>query len=217
MDEHKQILLPNVITFVICSGISLYTLYSLSYSWPTKGSFSWFIVIFLCPFILYNLFLIGYFLIYRTALKQKFITGLLSFIFGFLLAAGALLYSQSNALQRLIRAYEPMIQQIKQNMPTPCDKQYFEISMVKNYNAEMNRMITKNGRPIGMLLYNEKTFLLHFQGGSIDTLGSTIFYDSTTEQWQFFHNGNSADDHDLQAKIIFDQQRSRLSKCQPFN
>jgi hypothetical protein len=211
MDEYKNRLLLNAIILAICSGISLYTLYDLSYSWPTQGCFGWFILIFLAPFFIYQLLAIGHFLIHQNLLTQKFTTSLLSLFFGFLLAGAALQYTQNNALQRFIRAYAPMIQHIKHNMPTPCDQYYFKLPSVQHYNTKTARMIVQNGNPIGMLRHNSREFLLHFQGGSIDIEGSTLYYDSTTERWHFFHNNN------LPEKAIFNQRHLALAKCHSLN
>ncbi|MCK4493001.1 MAG: hypothetical protein KAU26_03040 [Methylococcales bacterium] len=207
MNEPQYSLFFNVIVLFVCSSIGLYTLYDLSYSWPHKGCFVWFIVVFISPVFLYYSITIGYFLGTQKPLIQKKTTGLFSLIFGVLFAGGLLQYTQSNSLQRFSRIYAPMIQKIQQNMPEPCHHAYFEMVDIKIYNAQIHRAMTKDNRPVGGLLYNEDQFILYFLTQSINIEGSTLFYDSVVEKWQLFQNNT------LHGKSTFQQQYLTLTEC----
>ncbi|MCK5871477.1 MAG: hypothetical protein KAG26_01525 [Methylococcales bacterium] len=207
MDEHKHTLFFSAIVLFICSCIGVYTLYDLAYSWPNKGCFLWFIVIFVSPIFLYYSVSIGYFLGTKKPLTQKKTTFLLSLIFGILFAGGLLQYTQSNSLQRFSRIYAPMIQKIQQNMPEPCHYAYFESTAIKAYNAKIHRSVMKDDRPVGGLLYNKDQFILYFLSQSINVEGSTLFYDSEVEKWQLLQNDNP------EATAIFQQQRLAFIEC----
>ncbi|MCK5924464.1 MAG: hypothetical protein KAG10_01080 [Methylococcales bacterium] len=207
IDEHKHTLFFNAFVLFICCSIGLYTLYDLSYSWPHTGCLKWYILLFLAPVFVYHCLSISYFLIFKKPFVRKKTVSILSLIVGILFAGGLLQYTQNNSLQRFIRVYTPMIEKIQQNMPKPCNEAYFEIADIKNYNAHIHRSVTKDGKPIGGLLYNTDQFILYFLGRSINIEGSLIFYDSTVKKWQLFQNNNA------QAKDAFEQRRLTLRAC----
>lgn len=210
MDGYKKSLLVNWILLIIYSSINSYTVYNLSHSWPTKGSLFWFLLIFFCPPLLYHFIAISYAVVTKRILHRKKVSRLVSLITGILLAGGLLQYSQKNSLQNFDKAYFPMIERLKQNMPMPCESEYFRIPRVVVYNKTVKRMIHQQGRPIARLGYNQDAFMLYFVAGSVDIKGSTIFYDSDVEQWQMFHNA------DLPMIDKFKHKLSQLKKCKTF-
>jgi len=210
MAEYKKSLVVNWVLLVIYSSINIYTVYSLSYSWPNKGSLSWFLLIFFCPPFLYHFIAISYILAVKENLHWKKCLRLGTLIMGVLLAGGLLNYTQKSSLRKLNRAYFPMVKAINKNMPMPCGHHYFQIQKVVVYNGKTNRMIMKDGKPIGELWYKNKRFIVSFLGRSVDIDGSTIFYDSEIQQWQIFHNDN------LQMKEKLNNTRLKLKKCDTF-
>ena len=210
MDEYKKSLVVNWILLLIYSSINIYTIYSLSHSWPNEGSFSWFLLIFFCPPFLYHFIFISYTLATKENFRWKKCLRLGTLIIGVLLAGGLLNYTQNSSLRKLNRAYFPMIKELNKNMPKPCDYNLLQIPEIVVYNGKTNRMILKEGKPIGELWYNSTRFIISFLGGSVDIDGSTFFYDSKVQQWQIFHNDN------LQMKEKFNNSRLKLKKCDAF-
>ena len=210
MDKHKKSLLLHWVLLVIYSSINIYTVYSLSHSWPNKGSFAWFLLIFFCPPFLYHFITLSYELAVRKLFCWKKSLRFATLIAGILLAGNLLQYAQNSSLRKFNRAYTPLIERIIKKMPEPCDGQYFQIPKIATYNNKVNRLINHKGKPIGELLYNHHRFIVHFQGGSVDIDGSTIFYDSEIKQWQIFHN----DEFSLLDDFNF--RRIGLTKCEAF-
>lgn len=210
MDSHKKSLLLNWVLLVIYSSINIHTVYSLSHSWPNKGSFAWFLLVFFCPPFLYHFIALSYGLAVKKIFQWKKTLRFATLVAGVLLAGSLLQYVQDSSLRKFNRAYTPLIEKIRQKMPEPCDGDYFKIPKVATYNGHINRMVHRNGLPIGELLHDGQHFLLRFQGGSIDIDGSTVFYDSKAGHWQIFHN----DDMQMQDKLLFLQLG--LTKCEAF-
>lgn len=210
MDKQKKSLLLNWILLVIYSAINISTIYSLSHSWPNQGSFLWFLLVFFCPPFLYHFISISYGLALQKDFRWKKSLRLATFIAGFLLAGSLLQYAQRSSLRKFNRAYQPLIERVKQKMPTPCDELYFQTAKVRTYNHRINRMVSRQGKPIGELLYNEQRFIIHFLGGSIDIDGSTVFYDSDIGEWQLFHND------DMQKMDNLNFRQLGLTKCEAF-
>jgi hypothetical protein len=210
MDEYKKSLVVNWILLVIYSNINIYTVYSLSHSWPNKGSLSWFSLIFFCPPFLYHFVAISYTLAIKENFRWKKCLRLGTLIAGFLLAGGLLNYTQKSSLRKLNRAYFPMVKALNKNMPMPCGHNYLQIPSVVVYNGKTKRTIMKEGKPIGELWYKKKRFILSFLGGSVDIDGSTLFYDSEIQQWQIFHNDN------LQMKQQLNNTLLKFKKCDSF-
>ncbi|NOQ35975.1 MAG: hypothetical protein GQ569_08770 [Methylococcaceae bacterium] len=217
MDKHKKSLLISWILLVIYSVIIIKTVYNLSHAWPNKGSFEWFLLIFFCPPFLYHFTALSYGLAIQQIFPWKKTLRLVTLILGFLLAGNLLQYAQKSSLRKFNRAYQPMIELIEENLPNSCDeietstlckKPYLEIPKTAAYNNKAKQMISREGKPIGELLYNEQRFMLHFMGGSVDIDGSTIFYDSEVKQWQIFHNDN------LEMMDEFNFKRLKLTKCE---
>ncbi|MDQ7090591.1 MAG: hypothetical protein Q9M50_08095 [Methylococcales bacterium] len=210
MDDYKKSLFFHWVLLVIYSGINIYTVYSLSHSWPTKGCLSWFWLILFCPFFLYYFISICYSLAKKEDFCWKRCLGIGTLILGILLAGGLLRYTQKSALRKLNRAYGPMIEKIREKMPMPCEGGYFDIPTVVTYNGRSNRMIKEDGIPVGSLWYGDGRFVLQFLGGSVDVDGSTLFYDSRIAEWQIFHND------DLQRLDAFKRSLLTLYECDDF-
>ena len=92
----------------------------------------------------------------------------------------------------------------------PCKGDYFEIASVKRYNASVISKILIQNKPEGRLLYNTRRFILNFRGGSIDMNNSTLFYDSETKIWHFFHNDT------LKETANFAERTQGLIQCRIF-
>jgi len=207
MDEYQKSLLLNWVLLLIYSGITIYSIYSLSHSWPNKGSLSWFFPIFFCPPFLYHFITISYTLATKKSFYWKKWLRLITIFIGILLAGILLQYTQNSSLRKFNRAYFPMTQELKENMPMPCHGDYFQIPQVVIYNGSSHRMVTYEGKPIGELWYNQKRFVILFLAGSVDVDGSSLFYDSEAQKWQLFHNDN------IKILDIFKRKLVNLTKC----
>jgi hypothetical protein len=211
MDKEKKYLLLNWVLLASYACINLFALYSSAHSWPTQGSVIWFLVIIFCPPFLYHLFFIGYVLILKQRPHWKKSYRFLTLLGGILLAGGLLQVTQKISLARVKTAYSPMIALIQQKMPLPCDAHYFEIPQINTYNQSVTQKILRQSKPSGALFYDSQRFVLHFRGGSVDRDNSTLFYDSQTKNWLFFHN----DDVAMTAK--FASRLQGLSQCRVFD
>ena len=210
MDEYKKSLVINWVLLVIYSSINIYTIYSLSHSWPNKGSLSWFLLLIFCPPFLYHFIAISYTLATKENFRWKKCLRLGTIIIGVLLAGGLLNYTQKSSLRKLNRAYFPMIKALNKHKLMPCGRDYLQIPKVVIYNGKTHRMIMKDGKPIGELWYSPTRFIISFLGGSVDIEGSTLFYDSKIQHWQVFHNDN------LEMKEKLNNKRLKLKKCDTF-
>jgi hypothetical protein len=206
----KKYLLLNWILFSSYGSLILFAFYSSIYCWPTQGSVIWFLLIIFCPPFLYHSVFLGYALIFDRLLHWKKSYRLLTLIIGLLLAGALLQISQSLSFSRFKTAYSPFIAQIQQKMPQPCDRNYFAIPQVQQYNASVTQKILKNNRPAGALFYNAQRFVLYFRAGAVDVTGSTLFYDSSYHQWFFFHQTNNQAADNLAARLY------KLRQCSTF-
>ena len=210
MDNDNKPPLLSWVLLVFYGIINTYTVYTLAYSWPNTGNFLWFALLFCCPPFLYHLSLICYNLAQKKDYPWKKSLRFATLILGYLLASSLLHYTQNSSLRKFTRAYAPLVNRINDKMPAPCDEQYFQISKVRAYNHKISRKISKQGRPIGKMLYNKQRFIVHFLGNSVDVEGSTIFYDSKTQTWQLFHN------NDFEMSDNFNNLKSNLVTCKTF-
>lgn len=210
MEKEKKYLLLNWILLTGYGCINLFALYSSIYSWPTQGSIIWFLLIIFCPPFLYHLIFIRYVLILKKRPHWKKIYRFITMICGILLAGGLLQITQKISLARFKTAYSPMIVQVQQKMPFPCDAHYFEIPAVYGYNHSVTQKLLKDGKPIGGLFYNAQRFVLYFRAGSVDMDNSTIFYDSEMKSWRFFHNDDGAE------AANFASRSKGLTQCRVF-
>jgi len=192
MVKEKKYLLLNWILLASYGCIIFFALYSSVYSWPTQGSSIWFLLIIFCSSFLYHLAYIGYAVTLKKKPHLKKSYRFVTLVCGILLAGGLLLLTQKISLARFKTAYSPLITRVQQKMPLPCDGHYFEIPQVNRYNQSVTQKILNQGKPSGALLYNQQRFVVHFRGGSVDMDNSTLFYDSETQNWQFFHNDDQA-------------------------
>jgi hypothetical protein len=208
MEKEKKYLLLNWILLVGYGCINFFAFYSSIHSWPTQGSFIWFLLIIFCPPFLYHLVFIVYVLTQHKIPHWKKIYRFVTLICGILLAGGLLQLTQKISLSRFKTAYSPLIAQVQQNMPLPCNKHYFEIAQVNHYNLTVTQKILWQGKPFGKIFYNPQRFIVYFRAGSVDNDNSTLFYDSKTKVWHFFHN-----DDVLEAQT-FAVDIKGLSQCQ---
>ena len=206
----KKYLLFNWILFTGYGCIILFALYSSIYCWPTQGSVIWFLLIFFCPPFLYHGIFIGYALASDKLLHWKKSYRFVTLIVGFLLTGGLLQITQYLSLLHFKTAYRPFIAQIQANLPQPCNKEYFKIPQVQQYNASVTQKILKQGQPAGALFYNKQRFVLYFRAGSVDPGGSYLSYESQTRQWTLFHH------NDFAAVDKFAAQIHKLTQCQRF-
>lgn len=206
----KKYLLLNWILFCGYGSLVLFGFYTSIYCWPTQGSVIWFLVLIFCPPFLYHGVFIGYALLFDSLLHWKKSYRFMCLLIGFVLANGLLQISQSLSFAHFKTAYQPFIAQIQQKMPQPCQGHYFAIPSVQAYNARVSQKIVKNHQPSGTLFYNARRFVLFFRGGSVDVSGSTLFYDSQTLQWQFFHQ------QDSEAAEKFASTINKLKQCSDF-
>jgi hypothetical protein len=183
----KKFLLLNWILVISYGGIISFAFYSSAYSWPTQGSVIWFLLLIFCPPFLYHCVFISYVLVLDKKPHWKKIYRLITLVGGVLFAGGLLQITQKISLSRFKTAYSPLTEHIQKKMPLPCDTHYFEIPSVHDY----NHSVAKKDKPITGLLYNAQRFVLHIRGGSVDMIGSTLFYDSELKDWSFFHNADS--------------------------
>lgn len=200
MEKEKKYLLLNWILLTSYGCINLFAIYSSIYSWPTQGSTLWFLLIIFCPPFLHNLVLIGYVAIFKKRPHWKKIYRFLTILCGILLAGGLLQITQKISLARFKSAYSPLLVQIQQKMPQPCDEHYFETPAVYRYNHSVTQKLLKDGKPIGGILYNGQRFVLHFRAGSVDMDNSTLFYDSELKTWRFFHNDDAGEATNFSAR-----------------
>lgn len=200
MEKEKKYLLLNWILLTGYGCINLFAIYSSIYSWPTQGSNIWFLLIIFCPPFLYHLVFIAYVSVLKKRPRGKKIYRFLTIICGVLLAGGLLQLTQKISLTRFKSAYSPMIAQVQQKMPLPCDVHYFEIPEIDRYNHSVTQKILQQGKPAGGLFYNSQRFVLHFRAGSVDMDNSTIFYDSEMKNWRFFHNDDVAEAENFAAR-----------------
>jgi hypothetical protein len=210
MEKEKKYLLLNWILLAGYGCINLFAIYSSIYSWPTQGSIICFLLIIFCPDFLYHLVFIGYVSILKKRPHWKKVYRLLTMICGILLAGGVLQITQKISLARFKAAYNPLIVQVQQKMPLPCNAYYFEIPEVYRYNHSVTQKLLQYGKPSGGLLYNSQRFVLHFRAGSVDMDSSTIFYDSELKNWRFFHND------DVVEAANFAARSQGLMLCQVF-
>lgn len=210
MDKEKKYLLLNWILLTSYACINLFAFYSSVYSWPTQGSVIWFLLLIFCPPFLYHTVYISYVLILKKRPDWKKIYRFVTMVGGILLAGGLLQVTQKISLSRFKSAYTPFVARVQQNMPTPCNGHYFEISAVDSYNHSVTQKLLQQGNPAGALLYNSQRFVLHFRGGSVDMDNSTLFYDSETKNWRFFHNENTVEAENFAGRI------RGLTKCPAF-
>lgn len=210
METEKKYLLLHWILLISYGCINLFAVYSSMYSWPTQGSFIWFLLIIFCPFFLYHLVFIGCVTVLNIRPHWKKSYLFLTIISGILLAGGVLQITQKISLARFKTAYSPMVFQVQQKMPFPCNAHYFEIPAVYRYNHSVTQKLLWKGKPTGGLLYNPQRFVLYFRAGSVDMDNSTIFYDSEIKNWQFFHNDEVAEAENFAARS------KNLSLCKEF-
>lgn len=210
MEKEQKYLLLNWILLTGYGCINLFAFYSSIHSWPTQGSIIWFLLIIFCPPFLYHLVFLGYVLILKQRLHWKKSYRVITMVCGVFLAGGLLQIAQKISLSRFKTAYAPLIAKVQQNMPVPCRGDYFEIPSVQDYNQSVTQKLLKQGRPEAALLYNSQRFVLTFRGGSVDMDSSTLFYDSETKNWRFFHNEDSRESQNL-------AERSKgLTNCKDF-
>jgi hypothetical protein len=210
MEKEKKYLLLNWILLTGYGCINLFALYSSAYSWPTQGSVIWFLLIIFCPPFLYHLVFIAYELILKKRLHWKKSYRFITLLCGVLLAGGLLQLTQKISLTRFKTAYSPLVAQVQQKMPLPCDSHYFEIRAVNRYNHSVTQKPFNQGKPSAALLYNPQRFVLYFRGGSVDMDNSTLYYDSETQSWSFFHNDDAV------MTESFDTRTKGLIKCPDF-
>ena len=210
MGKEKKYLLLNWILLAGYGCITLFAVVSSIYSWPTQGSIIWFFLIIFCPPFLYHLFFIGYVSVLKQRPHRKKSYRFITMLCGVLLAGAVLQMTQKISLAHFESAYQPMIVQIQEQMPSPCDSHYFEIPEVYRYNHSVTQKLLQGEKPIGGLLYNPQRFVLHFRASSVDMDNATIFYDSESKNWRFFHHDNVAEMDNFTA-------RSRgLTPCKTF-
>ena len=206
----KKYLLLNWILLASYGFILLFALYSSIYCWPTQGSVIWFLLIIFCPPFLYHGVFTGYTLIFNKLPHWKKSYRFITLVVGFFLAGGLLQITQSQSLSRFKTAYAPLIAQVHAKMPQPCHGDYFDIPQVQNYNASVTQKILTQGKPMAALFYNSQRFVVYFRAGSVDAGGSTLFYDSDSKSWRFFHHS------DVQATDNFRFRVHKLTKCSQF-
>jgi hypothetical protein len=210
MDKEKKYLLLNWILLSGYGCINLFALYSSIYTWPTQGSIIWFLLLLFCPPFLYHTIFIGYALVLKKRLHWRKSYRFITLIIGILVAGGLLQITQKISLNRFKTAYSPLIMAVQQKMPHPCNQHYFEIPEVNRYNHSVTQKILTKNKPTGALRYNAQRFIVQFRGGSVDMDNSTLFYDSITKNWQFFHND------DLVIAKAFAERLKGLTQCSIF-
>lgn len=163
--------------------------YEQSTSWPHEGSWALVAYVFLCPGILFQAFRLAYTRRTGRPLTRRWLARAVTIPLGLVLAAALASWASTLAMGNFDQAYAPFVSQVGANLADPCRlaSRYFEIPSVAAYNSRAQR-----DRPLAKLKYDNKRFVLAFDGGSMDIDGSTIYYDSGVKAWRKFHNDNSA-------------------------
>jgi hypothetical protein len=211
MEKERKYLLLNWILLSGYACLNLLAFYISAYSWPTQGSVVWLLlIIFSGPFLYHSLFIV-YVLTLHQRPHWKKIYRLMTMVAGILLAGGVLLLvAQKISLARFTSAYGDLVAEVSQKMPQPCGVDYSQIPAVTAYNQSTYQMVRHQGKPIGLIFYNQQRFGIYFRAGSVDMDSATLFYDSETKNWLFFHN------EDLATKQQVTERMQGLAKCAVF-
>lgn len=156
-----------------------------SSEWPHVGSLKSLVLLFFCPGILFQA--VNLVFRWRTGrvLTRRLLVRLVTIPAGLILAVLLPSWASSLAVARFKRAYTPFVAEVRAHLADPCPlaASFFAIPEVADYNRRVGRE-----SPVATLRYDKKRFVLSFGGGSLDSDGSTLFFDSETKTWRQFHN-----------------------------
>lgn len=172
-------ILLSVLLLALYIAMAWY-LFKEDQNWPSVSSLSILPLLIICPGIIFQASYIIYFLTKRKLLSRRIWLRLLSIVLGILLASQITSKSQTLAMKRFERTYQPLIEQIQANLPQAC-------------NPETPYKVHESlkGIHMGQLWHDKEHFILTFPGRSADVDGSTLYYYSKNKVWTIFHNDSS--------------------------
>jgi len=178
--------------------------YDGSTDWPHVGSWSYLVMIFLCPGIVYQSFSLAYARHTGRPVTRWALNRLWTIPLGLVLAGLLMSWVDRLSLGGFERAYAPFVAQVGTSLPDPCRAagRYFQAPSVAAYNLRAGR-----DRPVAKLHHDDARFVLAFRGGSADIDGSTFYYDSGVSAWFKFHNDNG------DARAAYDKATAGLAEC----
>lgn len=192
-----------VVLLTVYAGIAGVVFYQLAVAWPHASDWKQFVLVLLIPGIAINL--LKLFGPRKRVRSRRVLERVLSVIVGVPLALVLSQVSEALAFKRFQDNYAAFVQEVQSQLPAPCVPALAFLDTPEI--ADYNRNTYFVNRPRVTIYYAPERIVISLPGGSIDIDGSTLYFDSTSAQWQHFHND------DRQARVRFEALVENLEDC----
>ena len=199
----KRRIVVSLALIALYAALTGFAFWEQSTSWPHEGSWAALVYIFTCPGIVFQSFVVVYALLASRVLTRRVLTRVVTIPLGLVIGGMLGEWGSKLATSDFERAYAPFVAQVGANLAEPCGgaAKYFAIPAVAAYNAQTHR------RPIALLNYDSKRFVVSFSVGSLDMDGGKIYFDSDARRWHKFHNNTET------ASQTFEKLTEGLTAC----